>query len=181
MPLIDTTRSISSAKKAASNPTTKVTPAPVQLSKGHDLKKPEVPMTHLRRGGQEIYSDYNTIDEMESVATNIAKIEMWIAKAVGTKLVSVYPGRQWGVQVNAEGGMMIISCGSLSTEKGYHIHMNGQNVNDLQAKAVRAAGEILERYGVSRNRLVNEDEIESLDRDALDRVISADAETTETL
>ena len=147
-----------------------------------DLKKPEIPMHRMVRGAdQKVYGDYNAIDEMESSSSALAKIEMWIAKKIGTVLVEKYPNRQWGVQVNAEGGVLIITCPSLSTEKGYHIHMNGENVQDLEVKAIRAAGEILERYDITRGKKFDEDTLETLDRDWQDRVISADAETKETL
>lgn len=174
MGLIDTNSSINSAKNPAK--------LPKNGSISYDLNKPEVPMTRMCRGtDNKVFGDYNSIDEMESSSSALAKIEMWLAKAVGTKLVSVYPGRQWGVQVNAEGGILIISCASLSTDRGYHIHMHGENVKGLEIKAVRAAGEILERYNVSRKRVIDEEEIENMDRDWQDRVVSPDAETKETL
>lgn len=177
MGLIDTTSSIKTAQKPAKLPKTE------SLSqKGIALDKPEVPMVRMNRGEDiRVFGDYNSIDEMESKSSALAKIEMWMAKAIGTKLVNVYPGRQWGVQVNCEGGMLIVSCPSLSTERGYHIKLAGQNILDLEARAVQAAGEILERYNVSRKRVIDDSELENLDRDWQDKVISADAETTETL
>jgi len=125
--------------------------------------------------GDRVYGDYNTIDMMEAESSKIAKIEMWMAKAVGTKLARTYPGREWGVQVNVMGGIMVITCPSLSNEKGYHLHTMGKNIYDLEAAAVRAGGEILERYGISRRAQFDSDILETLDRDFKDEVLSADA------
>ena len=50
-----------------------------------------------------------------------------------------------------------------------------KTIDELERRAVMAAGEILERYNVSRNRDFNPDHIETLARDAMDEVIAADA------
>ena len=151
--------------------------------KARDLNVPEVPMVRMTRGAADpIHTDYNTIDEMESESQKIAKIEMWMAKHLGSALVRTYPGRQWGVQINLEGGLLVVLCPSLSNEKGYHILLKGDTIHALELKTLRAGGEILERYNVSRNRDVEEADIEEgLVRDHKDEVISADAHTTKTL
>jgi len=142
----------------------------------------EVPMVMMVKGENErVVGDYNSIDVMESETSALAKAEMWTAKAVGTKLVKKYPGRQWGVQVNMKGGVMIVSCPSLSTEKGYHIYMDGKNIDELCKTALTAGGEILERYNVSRRKDFDPQDLETLDFDWQDKVVSADAETKETL
>ena len=153
------------------------------VGKGHNLNQPEVPMVRMTRGAPDpIHTDYNSIDSMESASQSVAKIEMWMAKTLGTALVKKYPGRQWGVQLNLEGGVLVILCPSLSNEKGYHILLKGDTIHTLELKALRAGGEILERYGVSREKNVDEAEIEQgLIRDSNDEVISADAHTTKTL
>ena len=74
-----------------------------------------------------------------------------------------------------EGGIVVISCDSLSTRKGYHLHFKQDSIKNLEKRAVIAAGEILERYGISRNRAFNSDTLESLDRTINDEVISEDA------
>lgn len=174
MALIDQSSSI----KTAQNSPKLALPA----SAGHDLSKPEVPMIRMVRGADHaVTGDFNRLDVMESETSALAKTEMWTAKQIGTALVNKYPNRQWGVQINLQGGIMIISCPSLSTDKGYHIHMNGKLIDRLEKEAIRAGGEILERYGVNRNVNFDPEELESLDRDWQDEVISADAETTETL
>jgi len=144
-----------------------------------DLSAPEVPMVKMTRGGGDpVYGDYNVIDEMESENQKVAKMEMWIAKKLGTSLVNKYPNRQWGVQVNVRDGILVILCPSLSNEKGYHIHMKGDTINHLELRAIQAAGEILERYGVSRDRNVDERDIEaSLKFNFKDEALAMDDET----
>lgn len=158
-------------KAAQVNPESKPTPMP------RTGQTPDIPMRMMVKGGagDRVYGDYNTIDMMEAESSKIAKIEMWMAKAVGTKLARTYPGREWGVQVNVMGGIMVITCPSLSNEKGYHLHTMGKNIYDLEAAAVRAGGEILERYGISRRAQFDSDILETLDRDFKDEVLSADA------
>ena len=77
--------------------------------------------------------------------------------------------------VDVAGGMMIIGCDSISNYKGYHIHLN-KTIDELEKRAVMAAGEILERHGVSRSKRFDPDIIETLARNAQDEVIAADAE-----
>lgn len=127
------------------------------------------------RYGREITADYNEINLLETDDAKLAKLEMWIAKGVGDTLVKHYPNREWGVKVNIEGQMIIIVCDSVSNEKGYHISMVGRTLHDLQEKAKYAAGEILERHGITRNRIVDEDIFETLERDKGDNVITTDS------
>lgn len=119
------------------------------------------------RFGREITADYNEINLLELDDVKQAKLEMWIAKNVGEVLCKHYPNREWGVGVDLFGGSIVIKCESLSTEKGYVIHLAGRNMPELQQRAVMAAGEILERYGVSRSRGFDPDQLESLKRDPI--------------
>jgi hypothetical protein len=125
--------------------------------------------------GKELVEDYNEIHLMELESVKQAKLESWMAKGVGTSLMNAYPNRQWGVMVDLEGQMICVTCPSLSIEKGYYITMVGRSLHDLQEEAKRAAGEILERYNLSRERHFDSDIIETLDRDLSDEVISSDA------
>lgn len=127
-----------------------------------DLSKPEVTMTKMTRGGPDpVHTDYNYVDDMESASSKVGKMEMWIAKKIGSALVNKYPGRQWGVRVDVPGGVMVILCPSVSNEKGYHMHLKGDTINTMELRAIRAGGEILERYGISRERNVDEKAIEA--------------------
>jgi hypothetical protein len=131
----------------------------------------------MRRGDSpHITADWNTIDFMESESARIAKMEMWIAKGIGTKLVQSYPNRQWGVQVDVKGGVVIITAPHLSKEKGYILHIKRDTLDALARRAVLAAGEILERFNIARDRQFDPMIVEGLARDIKDDVISADAE-----
>lgn len=125
--------------------------------------------------GREVVDDYNEINMLELESTKVAKLESWMAKGVGQVLMNTYPNRQWGVTVDLEGQMIMISCPSVSHTKGYYISMVGRSLHDLQEEGKRAAGEILERYNLSRERHFDADIIETLDRDLSDEVISPDA------
>ncbi len=127
-------------------------------------------------GGREITADYNEINIYANDDVNQAKLEMWIAKQIGDVLVKNYPNRQWGVDVDIPGQMVVVMCPSLCMDKGYHISMMGdRTVHDLQMRAILAGGEILERYGISRGRIFNPDTIEGMERYFTGEVISGHA------
>jgi|6_EtaG_2_1085325.scaffolds.fasta_scaffold47239_2 hypothetical protein len=132
----------------------------------------------ITRGPTEkkITGDYNQINFEDSDEIRRDKMEMWIAKNVGMALVKHYPNRQWGVRVNIESHMCIISCDSLSLTRGYHLFFKADSLTRLQERAVMAAGEILERFGVSRAKKFDSDVIEALPRNIRDEVISEDAD-----
>jgi len=126
-------------------------------------------------GQREIAKDYNEIYLHEEDEARIAKLEMWIAKGIGEVLVKHYPNRQWGVNVDVEGRMVVITCPSLSHTHGYHLNMKDDNIESLCKRAVMAGGEILERHGLSRGRNFNPDHLETLLRDPMGDVITPDA------
>ena len=128
-----------------------------------------------RGTGDTVTADYNEIHDFEPDNVKKAKLEQWIAKAVGTVLVREFPNRQWKVIVDIEGRMLIVGCDSISNTKGYHIKMVGRTLHDLQERAKLAAGEILERHNLARTKRFDADLIETLARDATDSVIAADA------
>jgi len=116
----------------------------------------------IPRNDMSEYQDFNRVMTVEEIALKQSNDEMMIAKVIGESLVASYPGREWCVDVDIDGLMVVISCQSLSLDKGYHIAMAGRNVIELVERARRGAGEILERYGISRNRKFNSDEINGL-------------------
>lgn len=128
--------------------------------------------------GREITEDYNEINYLELDEVKQAKMEMWIAKNIGDALVKTYKNREWGVRVDLEGQLVVITCDSVSAEKGYFIHMKQRNIHELQEKAKMAAGEILERHGLSRSRSFDADIFETLERDVKDNVIADDSDAT---
>jgi hypothetical protein len=123
----------------------------------------------------EVTEDFNTIEVYDDQETRLAKIEMWMAKKIGTAVSAKYRNRQWKIQINLEGQMLVVACDSISNYKGYHIHMIGRNIHELGELAVKAAGEILERHNLARSKYFNPEKFEDLKRDYLDNVIAADS------
>lgn len=122
--------------------------------------------------------DYdNEINDLETTETKYAKLESWICRNIGRVLTEKYPNREWRVETDLTRGVVIIQVPLLSTEKGYIIHMVNRTMHELQVRAVQAAGEIMERFGLSRNRTFNPDHIEALERQRLkiDEAIGPDS------
>ena len=114
--------------------------------------------------GRQPIQDYNEINFLDSETEKQAKTEYWIAKQVGTRLEQEYPGREWGVRPNIVGGMVEIFCMALSGTHAYHIKMDC-TIKELQVKALAAAGEILERFNVTREKKYDTDVTEAFIRD----------------
>jgi len=114
--------------------------------------------------GRAFVPDDNEINDLELTETKYAKLESWICRNIGKVLSAAYPNREWRVETDLGASVLVIQIPLLSTEKGYVIHMVGRTMHDLQARALQAAGEILERYGLSRNRKFDPDNIEAVNR-----------------
>lgn len=130
------------------------------------------------KGSQPIV-DFNgvVIAEGDEEAIKL-RTEYWIAKQIGVDLMKTYPNRQWLVDVDTQNQVVVISCPSLSKRMGMRLHMRRDTVADLIPRARRAAGEILERFGVSRGRSIDALAIEAMKRDVRDDVVSKDAAAT---
>lgn len=126
------------------------------------------------------FVDYNDLD-LDSEGTveemSVAQLEAAFAKRIGGKLMQTYPQRRWSVTVNVSAGAVQICCPSLSTEKGFIIHLaKYHSMRDLLKRVEYAGGEILERFGISRNRKFDPDTVEALERNAFDEAVSPDSE-----
>lgn len=128
-----------------------------------------------KRGLDTIWHDYNQIEISDTAEEKQAKVEQWIAKKIGTALMTAYNQREWKVIVDTKGLMVIVGCDSICNYKGYHIKMEGCTIEELISKSIMAAGEILERHNVARTRNFNPAILEELARDRRDSVISPDA------
>ncbi|RLD78860.1 MAG: hypothetical protein DRJ15_10665 [Bacteroidetes bacterium] len=103
----------------------------------------------------------NVIDGMQITAT-----EQLQAKNIGEHLLKHYPGHLWAVQVYQ--GLVIIKNLALSGNWGFVLH---QDKMDNDGKdIVRSAGELLERYNLSRGRLI-ENQIGDLKRNYKGEII----------
>ena len=122
--------------------------------------------------------DFNAPAPEESHEKKAALLEYHIAKKIGEDLVRTYPGRQWHVNVDTRNESIIIACPNLSKRMGYRLNMRRDNIAALLPRCRKAAGEILERYGVSRGRIIDPYAIEDMPRDFQDNVISEDARHT---
>lgn len=125
--------------------------------------------------GRAPVQDFNEVNLLETDDKQRAKVEFWIAKQIGEDLCRVYPKREWGVYVDAPNGVLCIQCPGVSAQKGYYLHMRSSTVHDLQLRARKAAGEILERHGLTRDFRFNPDVVETLKRDLRDNAITADS------
>lgn len=134
-------------------------------------------LTDARQKGDLIREDCNEINLLETDEVKQAKLEMWIAKNVGTAVSRKYPGREWSVRVDIRGQMVVVQAPALSKSHGYHVAMAGRTIHELGERAVLAAGGILERYRISRARKFDDSVIDALARDHRDDVICKDAST----
>lgn len=126
--------------------------------------------------GRDPIFDFNT-PIIGGIDQDHMRIEFWTAKQIGTALVRKYPGRQWHVDVDARNETIVIGCPSVSKRKGYRLHMKRDCIATLIKRCEHAAGEILERYGVSRSRLIDPSTLENFDRDVYDDAIAHDSQT----
>lgn len=122
--------------------------------------------------------DYNAINEEQSHEATIAAMEFYYAKAIGTKLMRTYRNRNWQVDVDIRNQMVVLGAPDLSKVKGYYLPMKHDTIQKLCERAAMAAGEILERYNLSRALNVPADSFEMLPRNFRDEVISSDAAPT---
>jgi hypothetical protein len=94
-----------------------------------------------------------------------------VCKAIGTALQKSYPRRQWYVDVSISGGTANIMCPSISTRHAYVLHIN-KTAEQLQKDTIKAGGQILEMFKLSRERSAGGGE-EFLLRDARGEAIHA--------
>lgn len=125
--------------------------------------------------GRQPIVDYNGMIIGESADADTMRMEYWLAKQVGADLVKHYPNRQWLVDADIKNEVIVISCPSLSKRMGYRIHIKRETVAQLLPRTRRAAGEILERFGVSRGRVIDPASLEAFPRDVRDDAIAKDA------
>lgn len=94
-----------------------------------------------------------------------------VCKTIGGALVKHYPGRVWHVDVTLKGGAAKIMCPSISMIYAYVLLLD-RHAHDLEAATVRAGGQILEMFRLSRDKGATGGE-ERLQRDLRGEVIQA--------
>lgn len=86
-------------------------------------------------------------------APDIPANDMLTAKNMAEVLHRHYPGHLWGVNCDGRTGMIYIRNLSLSGEMGFKLKMPDiYSASDLDKEVMRAGGEILERYRLSRGK-----------------------------
>lgn len=125
--------------------------------------------------GRDPLVDFNQIIQEEEAKRSVANIEMWTAKKVCEAVMAEYPGWPWEVMADAEGHMVIVRLPQLSITKGYHVSMRNLTIDGLIRRAKRAAGEILERHGMPRTRLVDSATLDSIPQDVRGDATLSDA------
>jgi len=81
-----------------------------------------------------------------------------LCKNIGKMLTRHYPGRRWHVEVNLRGGVAHIRLPDISMRYGITMHL-ARTVNELNQRTIHVGGEMLERFGLSRNQNATNDDI----------------------
>lgn len=92
-----------------------------------------------------------TIEEMEEAIQNDR-----MCRHFGAAIMKAYPGRRWLVEVLDKGHICYIKIPELSMEYGYAVHLSKTLRSDTK-RCVMAAGEILERFNLTRGMTDNND------------------------
>lgn len=89
----------------------------------------------------------------DSISTDSQSLaDMLLAKHAADALDRAYPGHLWAVDVN--GGVLNIRNLLLSPVMGWRLRVPGvYSASELQHRVLIAGGEILERFGLARGRL----------------------------
>lgn len=94
-----------------------------------------------------------------------------LCKTIGAALMKHYPHRRWYVDVSIKGGVAKILCPSISMQFGFTLYIN-KTPDEMAKDAVRAGGQILEMFKLSREKGASGGE-EALQRNARGDVIQA--------
>lgn len=92
-----------------------------------------------------------------------------LAKELSGVLQKHYPGHLWAVNVDGAQGVATIKNFKLSGDWGFLLHLNLFSASEYERRIVMAAGELLERYNLSRG-FFRQGEYDSLRHDPLGRL-----------
>jgi len=76
-----------------------------------------------------------------------------IAKEIAECLNTHYPGHAWGVQADVEQGVVKVFNLRLSGQWGFLLHIDDLQQDPSMRITIKAGGELLERYNLSRGGL----------------------------
>jgi len=107
-------------------------------------------------------SEILTLDNPEHAIADMA-----MAKSIAEALHKQYPGHLWMVNADNGNNIATVQLGGISGKFGFNIHLD--KITAGMELIMRAGGEILERYNLSRGRRIDDD-IGILKRDFAGRV-----------
>lgn len=120
--------------------------------------------------------DYNGVEFDESHKSlsdvKMAEVELWLSKRLTTRLVKLFPGINWQVEVDTRGGRVVIKCTDVSLLHGHVISLE-RSANEIESMLLKVGGEILERGNMPRSR-ITQDDIEGKVRTMRDEVVDLD-------
>lgn len=96
-----------------------------------------------------------TLKTEDLILTDSAEAQQYLreretAQVIGQALVKYYPKRNWMVKANDPGQVAYIANADIATDYGMVVHTNC-SIPELQKRAVMLAGELLERFSLSRS------------------------------
>lgn len=98
-------------------------------------------------------------------------LDFAMSKTIAEALHLKYPGHLWAVRVRGDQGVATIHNLMLSAEYGYLLKLDKNfSISDLEKRAIRGAGEILERFAVMRGK-AQDDNLASMATDFTGRVL----------
>lgn len=92
-------------------------------------------------------------DDFQGIPASLVNL----VKDIADKLEAKYPGWLWAVQPDHRGGVINIFSWRLSGKWGYRLHTKRVQDDPTRDAAMRAGGEILERFGFKRKGFSLED------------------------
>lgn len=88
---------------------------------------------------------------LDDFAASSSSLDYLLAKDIGDTLHNHYPGHLWAIEVDGPNGVAHIRDLLVSGRMGYTLKLvNMYSYSDFKKDVIRAGGEILERYRLSR-------------------------------
>lgn len=93
------------------------------------------------------------IDRLQYIEdSKFEKIDAYWATRIGSELVTLYPGNGWEVSMDIKNGICNIFNRHMSPTQGYRWLIKEIALPSLTADLKKIGGEILERFGLSREK-----------------------------
>lgn len=80
------------------------------------------------------------------------KVDYYWAARIGHILAKSYPGHGWQVEVDTANGVANIFNAHMNPIMGYRLKLKEVHLPTLDQQIIRIGGEVLERFGLSRER-----------------------------